>query len=209
MKYIIKQPEPQEFTQWKNQANDDWQPSYDDLSGSVKSAVKQALMQEQGYLCCYCEASLTEDSHIEHLRPQSDPAADPLDFSNMLCSCQNNLKKGEPLHCGNLKGDWYVEALFVSPLDPTCEDRFKFTGDGQIDPVLQNDKAAMTAIEKLGLNIPKIRDLRRNAIEPFLDPNLSSDEFLAFVQGYLQIDAFGKFNPFWTTIKYLFGPGPP
>ena len=91
MKHIIKCSEPQAFADWKDQANEDWQPDYDDLSGAPKEAVKEALMKEQGYLCCYCERRLTDDdSHIEHLRPQSDPAVDPLDFANMLCSCQNH-----------------------------------------------------------------------------------------------------------------------
>lgn len=92
-----------------------------------------ALMAEQGYICCYCERRLTnDDSHIEHFRPQSDPTVDPLDFGNLLCSCQNQLKKGEPRHCGNLKGEWFDRDLLVSPLIPGCEDRFAFTGDGEI-----------------------------------------------------------------------------
>ncbi|MEM9009171.1 MAG: retron system putative HNH endonuclease [Cyanobacteria bacterium P01_F01_bin.86] len=107
MKYIEKTEEPRTFSDWKSLANEDWQPTYGSLSGTIKTDVKAALMAEQGYLCCYCERRLVEDdSHIEHFRPQSDPMVDPLDFSNMLCSCQNHLKKREPLHCGNLKGDW-------------------------------------------------------------------------------------------------------
>lgn len=55
MKYIVKNVEPQAFTDWKALANEDWKPSYDKLSGVEKQVVKTALMQEQGYLCCYCE----------------------------------------------------------------------------------------------------------------------------------------------------------
>jgi len=53
----------------------------------------------------------------EHLYPEK-----ALDFYNMLCSCQNKLKKGEPRHCGNLKGD---DELPISPLDEDCERYFK------------------------------------------------------------------------------------
>lgn len=71
MKYIEKQQEPCVFTNWKAQANDDWQPKYEYLSGEIKKAVKDTLMSEQGYICCYCERRLTKsDSHIEHFRPQ-------------------------------------------------------------------------------------------------------------------------------------------
>ena len=91
MKYVEKRHEPEAYTQWRALANEDWQPTYDDLSGDTKASVKGALMQEQGYICCYCERRLTEgDSHIEHFRPQSDPAVDPLDYGNFLCSCQKS-----------------------------------------------------------------------------------------------------------------------
>lgn len=119
MKYIQKGTEPLEFADWKALANEDWQPSYDSLSGSEKRAVKAALMKEQGFVCCYCERRLSDaDSHIEHLRPQSMVGVDPLDFANMLCSCQNNLQPAEPRHCGNLKGHWYDANLLISPFGP-------------------------------------------------------------------------------------------
>jgi len=206
MKHIIKCSEPQAFSDWKDQANEYWQPDYGDLSGAPKEAVKEALMKEQGYLCCYCERRLTdEDSHIEHLRPQSDPAVDPLDFANMLCSCQKQLKKGEPRHCGNLKDDWYDAALLISPLDSDCASRFAFTGNGAIKPSLMMDTSATETIKRLGLNIAKLNALRVSAIEPFLDDSLNEDDFQAFVSGYLKKDNKGLYGEFWTTIHYLFG----
>ena len=114
MKYIVKQNEPEDFTKWKALKNEEWTPTYDKLSGVVKIAVRQALMTEQGYICCYCERRLTDnDSHIEHFRPQENKSTDPLDFKNMLCSCQQRLKKGDPRHCGNRKDDWFDEQLLV------------------------------------------------------------------------------------------------
>ena len=206
MKHIIKKEEPQALTDWKALANEDWQPTYGDLSGYTKKAVKDALMAEQGAICCYCEQRLTDDnSHIEHFMPQSDQAVDPLDFGNLLCSCQNQLKKGEPRHCGNLKDDWFDPDLLVSPFDPGCEDRFAFTGDGLIKPAAGHDQAASETITRLGLSIPKLNDMRAKVIEPFLDESLSTDEMQVFVSGYLKRDVSGQFGEFWTTIRYLFG----
>ena len=206
MKHIVKKKEPQAFTDWKALANEDWQPTYRGLAGNPKKAVKDALMVEQGWICCYCEQRLTDDdSHIEHFRPQSDPAVDPLDFDNLLCSCQNEIKKGEPRHCGNLKDNWFDTGLLVSPLDPNCENMFVFYGDGTIDPAADLNHAAIETIKRLGLDIPKLNDLRANAIEPFLDDELSIEEMKTFVSGYLRRDASGKFGEFWTTIRYLFG----
>lgn len=205
MKYIIKQCEPTIFTAWKGKANENWQPTYAELSGETKKAVKDALMTEQGYICCYCERRLTDnDSHIEHFQPQSDPNINPLDFSNLLCSCQSQTKKGEPRHCGTLKDDWFDSNLLVSPLDSGCENQFAFTDDGSIRPAVNNDKAASETINKLGLGIPKLNALRAKAIEPFLEDNLSRKELETFVSGYLEKDTSGHFGEFWITIRYLF-----
>lgn len=206
MKYITKRDEPDVFSDWKALANEDWQPTFGNLAGEPKNAVKDALMAEQGYICCYCERRLTDDdSHIEHFRPQSDPAVDPLDYGNLLCSCQNQIKRGEPRHCGNLKDKWFDPDLLVSPLDPDCEKRFAFTGDGIIKPAAEDDAAALETITRLGLSIPKLNALRVKAIEPFLDEEVTPEEMRSFVSGYLARDASGRFGEFWTTIHYLFG----
>lgn len=170
MKHIQKQQEPESFAHWKAQANENWQPTYGDLSGKIKKDVKQVLMKEQGWICCYCERRLIDsDSHIEHLKPQSSDDVDPLDFMNMTCSCQNRIEKGEPRHCGNLKEDWYEGSLFITPFDETCEDRFEYTGDGRIKPANDADKAAGKTIEKLGLDIPKLRKLRAQVMDAFFE----------------------------------------
>lgn len=206
MKYIQKQAEPLILTELKQKSNPDWQPSYADLRKDERNIIKQALMVEQGYICCYCEQRVTvENSHIEHFRPQRDRTVDALDFSNMLCSCQNQLKKGEPRHCGNLKEHWFDEDKIISPLDPHCETRFKFTADGYIEPRQTEDKATQTTIDKLGLDLPKLRDLRKKAIEPFLFDDISPDELQRFIQGYLSPSTSGEFSEFWTTINDVFG----
>ncbi len=206
MKHIHKGAAPESLAGWIAKGNEDWKPEYSDLPKNIKNTVKEALMTEQGWLCCYCERSLTdEDSHIEHFRPQSNPDVDPLDFSNMLCSCQNLLKKGEPRHCGHLKEDWFDPDLLVSPLQPDCECQFAFSGRGEIMPAANHDRAACETIARLGLNIAKLQALRNKAIEPFLDDNLKTEDLRKFVTGYLDRDDAGKFGQFHTTIKYLFG----
>lgn len=199
MKYIKKGKEPKELTEWKGLANDNWQPSYNDLRNPEKSIVKTALMEEQGYICCYCEQELmATDSHIEHFLPQESYPEKALDFSNLLCSCQDKIKKGKPRHCGNLKAD---DELSISPLDEACEKYFKYSYDGYIEPV---DEKARTTIKKLGLDITKLNAVRRDAIEPFIDSLLTEDELMEFVSAYLKkVD--GKYPPFYTTIKFLFG----
>lgn len=205
MKFILKGQEPPIFTAWKAKSNDEWQPDYGALRGNEKAAVVEALMRDQGAICCYCERRLTKgDRHIEHLVPQSDGRGDGLDFGNMLCSCQDQLRPGEPRHCGNLKGDWYDPALLVSPLDPACETRFSFLGNGEIGVAHNGDHGVRETITKLGLGIPKLNAMRKSAIDPFLDEELTVDELERFIRGYLQANETGEFGEFFTTIRFLF-----
>lgn len=209
MKYIIKQNEPIELKNWKDLENDNWKPTYDILQGEEKKAVIRSLKEEQGYICCYCERSIeTEDCHIEHLKPQGRSLypENQLDYDNFLCSCQSELEKGEPRHCGNSKGSWYDENLLISPLKQDCEARFKYTFDGYIVPNDPGDISANITIDKLQLGIRKLNALRLRAIEPFLDAELTPDDVNLFTKGYLvdKNQNGGRFNEFYTTIKYLF-----
>lgn len=185
-------------------------PNWDRLSSNIKDILREEICKEQGYICCYCERRLAEkDFHIEHLMPK-DRNKFPerqLDYDNLLCSCQLELEKGEPRHCGNSKGSWFQENNFVSPLNPDCEKKFKYTFDGYIEPVDENDEPTITTIEKLRLGIDKLNKLREKAIEPFIEIPLSDKELKKLVTGYLRNKTIngGKYNEFYTTIKFLFG----
>ncbi|MFZ2967894.1 MAG: retron system putative HNH endonuclease [Sulfuricurvum sp.] len=200
MKHIVKGSEPQRFTDWKASPKNN---TFKKLKGNVKRDVKNALIAEQGGICCYCEVKLEyDDSHIEHLNPQCQSLEGQLDFANMLCSCQQNLKKGEPRHCGNSKGD---ELISITPLQSDCETKFTYTADGYIG---FTDKASQETIKHLQLGIDKLNNLRENAIEPFIidpitfDP-ISQEDARIFAEAYLQ-PREGCFNEFYTTVKYLF-----
>jgi len=100
MKYIVRENEPVKFADWKNLKNDNWTPSFNILQGEEKMAVINALMEEQGHICCYCERRLeVGDCHIEHFKPQKGKYGFPemqLIYDNLLCSCQQELERGEP-----------------------------------------------------------------------------------------------------------------
>ena len=212
MKHIVKNQHTPSFDKWMALANEDWQPTYGKggLRGAEKREVKFSLMNEQGHICCYCERQLTAtDSHIEHFNPQSNNAVDPLNYTNMLCSCQDQLKEGEPRHCGNSKDNWFDKHLLISPLDSNCEKRFAYTADGEIQPANESDDAATMTIERLKLNIEILNERRKKAIEPFLNEYLDEQDFLKFVNGYLKKNSDDTFNEFWTTINYLFVQKPP
>jgi uncharacterized protein (TIGR02646 family) len=198
MKHIHKGPEPIELTRWNVDcagAPAEW----DDLPPEVNGALKAALVAEQGHICCYCGRRLLPgDYHIEHLVPRHGAMGDPsltFVYRNLLASCQANLMRKDPRHCGTAKADWYVAAVFVSPVDPGCEGRFFYDLDGKVrgaDPV---DEGAKETIACLDLDGARLRGLRRKVIEA-LDLDLNLEERRTLLAAYEVRDAQGCFDSF-------------
>ncbi|MBD2484776.1 retron system putative HNH endonuclease [Planktothrix sp. FACHB-1365] len=230
MKQIIKGKEPQSFVDWK--MSKQYEESKNNpprvrsiyarfkKTKKVKTPVKNSLMAEQGYICCYCECRIGADnSHIEHLIPRDSEFQKSLDYDNLLCCCQKDLGEkdlGEKdlevkhlkvnKHCGHSK---LKNILPISPLNPDCETRFIFDDYGQILPAQEDDDEAKKTIEILQLNVPKLKALRKSVIDPFrnlyLDPDQDQEELRTFISDYLEKNSEGEYGECWTTIKCLFG----
>ncbi|MDJ0734977.1 MAG: TIGR02646 family protein [Nostocaceae cyanobacterium] len=208
MKHIQKSEEPESFTNWKQQANEDWQPYWDILRNPEKGCLDQSLLQEQGFICCYCNRRIgKENSHIEHLKPRTHYPDLALKYTNLLASCQRERERKEPLHCGAKKDEWYDEHLMVSPLDANCTEFFRYTEDGQILPteIIDKKDAAKTTIEKLDLNIDKLKNMRSQAIEAILEGfgDLSDAEKQMLLQGFSKPDSNGQYGEFCEAISYI------
>lgn len=203
MKFITKNLEPQAFTDWKALANADWQPTYGGLQNPEKGTVHDSLLQEQGFICCYCGRRIgTSDSHIEHLVPQAVDPSLALDYGNMLGSCLRETKENDPLHCGHARGN---DCLPVTPLQPDCESRFRFTNDGQIKPADDADDQAKTAIELLALDIDKLQAGRRDAIRLAFHgiDALAPAEKSSLRATFSERDSQGLFSEYCVPILYV------
>ncbi|QSJ18652.1 TIGR02646 family protein [Nostoc sp. UHCC 0702] len=208
MKYINKSEEPESFTAWKKLANDDWEPSWNDFRKPQKTDVHNSLLQEQGFICCYCGRRINSDnSHIEHLKPRKTYNNLALEYTNLLASCQRERERKEPLHCGSKKDEWYDKYLMVSPLNINCAEFFRYTEDGQIlsTEALDIKNAADTTIDKLGLNIDKLKRMRSDAIEAILEDfeDLTDDERQKLLQAFSQPDENGQNEEFCAAITYI------
>jgi len=101
-----------------------------------------------------------------------------------------------------LKDEWYDTALMVSPLREDCETRFLFIENGDMLPASEADPAAQMTIEKLGLNIGKLRTMRSKAIDGITDvlDALTSEEIKAWIAGLQKTNSEGCFEPFCQTL---------
>ncbi len=210
MKYIKKNQPPPKFIQWKNSAHEDWKPNWKNFQKPEKPLVHNSLLREQGFICCYCGQQIDLDtSHIEHLKPRNQYPDLALNYTNLIASCQGESETPPPIpvHCGHKKGKWYDESLMVSPLDKNCADFFRYTDDGQILATVKPIKqaAANETIQRLALDIDKLKKMREKAIEGILDiiDTLNEDQISKLIDGFEQSDATGKYAEFCNVIVYV------
>jgi uncharacterized protein (TIGR02646 family) len=205
VRHICKNPEPPSVLKSLTVS------TYKDLNKSeegkkARADLRKMLSQEQGYICCYCCRTLdSNDSHIEHLRPQKPYDHLTLEYNNLLVSCQGKLPNNEPRHCGMAKDAWFDEDLMVSPLSEDCEDCFEYSLAGEILPTknVNRSRAAQKTIDRLQLNIRNLRDLREAAIIPYLEEDLSIEEVLRLIESFTVIDSQGCYEPFAPALIHL------
>lgn len=244
MRYIKKQDdEPECLTEfkkvcleWKRKNEPLWEFSkldWKDFKNPYKAQLLDVLLEEQGYICCYCGRRISKDSsHIDHLKPKSqtrNPSYAHLvvTYSNLLASCNGYTEEQESEYkeklrqrrdtprlsqefCGAKKDDWYDADLTVSPLIENCAEYFTYTGAGEIqartvDPT--KEKAAQETISRLGLNNPNLERSRKNVIKDTLklihNQRLSIQEIQKLIQGHDKPDRKGEYVQFCAAILYV------
>ncbi len=172
MRQIIKSNPPDEFLEYIKNTPD---VTYSSLNGNPvpKQALRKRLLEDQGYICCYCGCRIKDDEHtkIEHIKSQKNYPTMTLEFNNMLVSCDggekdrasdraNGVRTNHKCHCDAKKGNVDIP---ISPLNYSIGllsffDDGTVTGEGDVGKEL---------IRILGLNTPFLCTQRKNAIEGF------------------------------------------
>ncbi|MEM7557186.1 MAG: retron system putative HNH endonuclease [Cyanobacteria bacterium P01_A01_bin.84] len=208
MKYIRKKKQPSSLADWNRKLGNKV-PNWKSFARGVKNELYQALLAEQGYICGYCGIPISRKKcHIEHFRPKSKYRHLTFEYTNLIASCQgeDEKKPTRPVHCGHKKGAWFDEELMISPLDQNCTKYFHYSGYGEIIPTEKPEleAAAKTTIQKLALNIDKLRKMRRAAIDGVLEvtEGLTPGEIEVLAKSYKKLDSQGKYTPFWATVTY-------
>lgn len=186
------------------------------------SEVLKALLAEQGYLCAYTLKLIDETSaHIEHIKPQTLCRAEDeqreaqslpkqrldIAWKNIVACFPAPNQEAPPGYGADKKGSWWPAigyAGFVSPLDPTCEEKFVFGVDGSIK---HKCDAGKETIEKIGLDDGRLVELRKSAmLRAGLHPRSpkllkSATHTKKLIAAWAHRNAEGKFKEFCTPLK--------
>ncbi|MBW4622133.1 MAG: TIGR02646 family protein [Cyanosarcina radialis HA8281-LM2] len=211
MKRIFKSPSPKELTQWLKSQQKITQGkncSYkDDLGTDIKAIVKQCLLEDQGYLCCYTGIRIDRaQSHIEHFKPQSRffENHEDVDYNNLFAAFPGSdyeKKHGSCPFGAHARRDWYDEDQFISPLSSHCESAFHFNLNGEIQ-ASPNNTAAKTTIDRLNLAHASLTEMRQQAIESLLfESEIGLKQAENLLEKIYDRNTKGQFRPFCFVLK--------
>lgn len=185
--------------------------SYDSLAKGVKPAIKQSLLEEQGYICAYCMDRITMDSmRVEHWNPQHKRAGDDLDYLNMLGVCLGN--KAEDENCDKHRGNLKInkQTLKYNPSNPAHYSmmKIKYLADGSIESGDIDFSNQLTDV--LNLNAEEIKIYRQqiiDAINSYIENNQISrlrgnSKLKSLIQTWNALDNNGMHKPYFGVAIY-------
>lgn len=219
MIYIFKGKTPQEYAQWYTRYR---LIKWKNLKAKAKNRLRNILLLEQGFVCCFCGCKIgkiSKQNHIlqikvipkehnvrlAHIHPRSSCPCSDLDYTNICASC--NTENKIDTHCDIAQGD---RKLPISPLHEDCLNHFHFNsilGTVEPHPKLphkQRQQASQT-IAILNLNSADLKNSRLQATEAFeeefskaIDGDFVNKKLYAKIYHRLtQKDRKGTFNEFY------------
>ncbi|MFY7826202.1 MAG: hypothetical protein ACOVQ4_03715 [Flectobacillus sp.] len=158
---INKGKEPQEWTAKYNT------PDFTQYESIP--ALRQALLEEQGFICAYCmrqipvkDLSENETSKIEHIKSRSDYPDLQLEYNNMLICCPRSIDGDS--HCDKSKEHQSISySLFVPQLQQSI---FYSSKDGTIKSSVPTIDDELNRI--LNLNNRRLKANRLQVIEAII-----------------------------------------
>ena len=174
MKYIQKTGCPHSYSKWCTAVAGTNKADWREVPSAQKGQILAAMIADQGGLCAYTMRRIENDSaHVEHIKPQSrcrvDLPGSDLDYTNLVACFPRHSMKAPYRYGAQRKDNWWNNdgTEFVSPLQPSCEQVFRFKLGGEIEAI-DNRTEARTTIAVLGLDHRSLTEDRKRVIEEFI-----------------------------------------
>lgn len=193
---ITKDPCPEELTKYAKLKG----ACYDLIPQEVKQSIRTALLHEQGGLCAYCMGRISDDAlKIEHFVSRHHYPQMGLSYDNLLACCTGGEKKGKERHCDSAKGS---TSITCSPLNEQCINSLSYDlDDGSIHSSHAPWEQELNDV--LQLNIPKLKQMRKAALDGFLYTWAAGEDEEDYVAKILARDEEGKLLPYCGIIQYF------
>lgn len=135
-----------------------------DLSPKAKAELRRVLLNDQGYICCYCQKRIPHKkipkSKIEHFKSQENHPNLQLEFNNLFVAC-NGTGYNNNFTCDTKKSNVDIESFNLLTTD--FDNRIKYSSLGTI---ISDDTSIDTEINlKLNLNDQNLIKSRLGVIE--------------------------------------------
>lgn len=186
MKFIKKGIEPQAWRDYR---------TTEGVSFSAIKELKEALLEEQGHICCYCMSRISSDKmKVEHWKPRTYKEY-ILDYNNLLAACTGD--SCSDFHCDTRKED---DEITLNPTDAKQKINEIITYQWS-DGALVFPSHFEKDIERiLNLNDSVLRANRLAALKAVKNVLLQKKYTKAEVEKQLQkfknVDKGGKFQPY-------------
>lgn len=171
-----------------------------------KTALRDALLREQGFICGYCMRRVSNTtSRIEHLKPQTISIAEnhpeeTMDYHNMIICCNGDIdgnNNPKAFHCDRKKGE---TPIHFTPFDSNAINTLSYSSkDGEIK---SSDINYSTDINKtLNLNQPLLKANRQAKLKGVIQMlgrknNWKKSEIKKMIDTYSSKDSDGKMNDY-------------
>ncbi|KEO72255.1 retron system putative HNH endonuclease [Anditalea andensis] len=193
MKFIVKGNEPPEWKAYKETQGVDF---------DAIPALKEALLNEQGYLCCYCMNGIKEDNmKVEHYKPRSIYPALKMEYTNLFAACKGDFCTDK--HCDTKKEN---TELSIHPADPknNCERIIGYSSKGLLT---YPDRYKTDIEETLNLNNSVLVSNRSAALHGALialkKKGFKKADIQKLIIQYREKGSDGKFYPYCNTVLWL------
>lgn len=224
MIFIPKNSEPEALKVWREKNPGE---GFSALTKEAKHALQLSLMDEQGYVCCFCGIYIGEvddtgnviptpvgdrPSHraarVAHITPQAVSEAKVVEYGNLCISCPaaSGRPANEFCHCDKEQGNRTLE---ITPLQEDCISFFEFSLEGEITPNSNRDDQgrdkSKKTIKALNLNAGRLCTRRKEALAGAYDVISGSGESLNDFFDRMKAKKNGKYEEFYYVILSHFG----
>ena len=207
MKQIFKTKEPTSLTTYRARiSKNDLKhlEKFDTAPSNVKDKLREKLLDEQGFICCYCMSRVeSRNSKIEHFKPRSIFRSQQLDYVNLFVACfggeESSPKKQS---CDTKKGQ--MELKYINLLSD-IEKSIEYKKDGAIFSDSLNIDKELNEI--LNLNYQLLKDNRQEALNQLFRDlkkvNWDISTLKLTLEKYKHKNSKGKYRPYCEMIVYF------